>query len=164
MEKPLKMEKQTYKRINFNEAVAKYLIFKATPEKKLLNIISELKDVFPKQKEWRDLSDNRTQKEAEILEKFMRKGNLYKKICQNWMINNKNLAEEFNNNFKDTNKEVSADDVVKFFDSAKKKLSLNTRDIVIFIHTYLEQVVGMQLFEEAALKIEKELEKELKTH
>jgi len=44
----------------------------------------------------------------------------------------------------------------------KKKLSLNTKDIVIFVHTYLEQVVGIQLFEESALKIEKDLEKELK--
>ena len=162
MEKQIVMEKQSYKRINFNEAVAKYLIFKATPEKKLLNIISDLKDAFPRQKEWRNLTENRTQKEAEIMEKFMRKGNLYKKVCQNWMVANKNLAEKFNAHFQNTDKEISAEEVVKFFDSAKKELSLNTKDIVIFIHTYLEQVVGIQLLQESALKIEKDLEKELK--
>jgi hypothetical protein len=156
------MDKRTYKRINFNDGVAQYLVFKATPEKKLLNIIRDLKDAFPKQKEWRNLTENRPQKEAEIMDKFWRKGNLYKKICQNWMLANKTLAEEFNTHFQNTEKEISTDDVVKFFDSAKKKLSLNTKDIVIFIHTYLEQVVGIQLFEESALKIEKDLEKELK--
>ena len=156
------MEKKAYKRINFNEKVAKYLVFEATPEKKLLNIIRDLKDVFPKQKEWRNLTDNRKEKEAEVLEKFLKKGNLYKKVCQNWMMNNKQMAEEFNTYFQDTEKEISTDEVVKFFDSMKKKLSLNTKDVVIFIHTYLEQVVGIQLFEESATKIEKDLEKELK--
>jgi len=157
------MEKRTYKRINFNEAVAKYLVFSATPEKKLLNIIRDLKDAFPKQSEWRNLTENRPQKELEIMEKFGRRGNLYKKVCQSWMLANKGLAEEFNAHFQNTDKEISTDDVVKFFDSAKKKLSLNTKDIVIFVHTYLEQVVGIQLFEESALQIEKELEKELKS-
>ena len=157
-----KMENRTYKRINFNDAVAKYLVFNATPEKKLLNIIKDLKDAFPKQKEWKNLTENRPQKEIEIMEKFGRKGNLYKKVCQNWMVANKTLAEDFNAHFQNTEKEISTDDVVKFFDSAKKKLSLNTKDIVIFVHTYLEQVVGIQLFEESALKIEKDLEKELK--
>ena len=156
------MANNAFKRINFNDAVAKYLVFNATPEKKLINIIQGLKDAFPKQKEWRNLTENRPQKEVEIMEKFAKRGNLYKKVCQNWMVANKNLAEDFNAHFQNTDKEISTDDVVKFFDSTKKKLSLNTKDIVIFIHTYLEQVVGIQLFEESALKIEKELEKELK--
>jgi cell fate (sporulation/competence/biofilm development) regulator YlbF (YheA/YmcA/DUF963 family) len=156
------MDKRTYKRINFNDAVAKYLVFNATPEKKLLNIIRDLKEAFPKQSEWKNLTENRPAKELEIMEKFGRRGNLYKKVCQSWMVNHKDLAEEFNAHFQNTDKEISTDDVVKFFDSAKKKLSLNTKDIVIFVHTYLEQVVGIQLFEESALKIEQDLAKELK--
>ena len=156
------MEKQqTFKKVNFNEPMEKYLIFELTPEKKLLDMISDLKDVFPKQKEWRNLSDNRPQKEAELIDKFRRRGKLYRKICQNWMNRNMHLAEEFNNYFQTQDKEISTEEVLKFFEILKKKHNMDIKDIFVFIHIYLEHGVGMQLFEESALKLEAELDKAL---
>ncbi len=151
------MEKNTYKKIDFNEKVEKYLIFELTPEKKLLGIIKDLKDIFPRQKDWKDLTENREQKEAEILDKFRRRGKLYKKVCQNWLNNNMPLIQAFNEHFENLEREISTDDVVKYFAEMKKKFSLNTKDIIIFIHLYLEQSMGIQLFEESAKKIEAEV-------
>jgi len=149
---------QKFKRVNFNEDMERYLIFKLTPEKKLLNIIQDLKAVFPQHKRWLNLVDDKEQKEKEILEKFRKKAQLYKKICQYWLNNNTGLATEFNEYFQNVDKEVHADDVIKFFDAMKKKHSLNSKDIIVFIHIYVEQAMGVQLFEESALKIEKELQ------
>ncbi|MCX6113402.1 MAG: hypothetical protein NTY22_09040 [Proteobacteria bacterium] len=162
MEKPT-MEKQTFKKVNFNEPMEKYLIFDLTPEKKLLDIVAELKDVFPRQKEWRNLNDNRPQKEIELLEKFRRRGKLYRKICQNWMNKNMHLAEEFNNYFQSSDKEISTEEVLKFFESIKKKFNMSIKDIMVFVHIYLEHGIGMSLFEESALKLDAELEKHLKS-
>ncbi|MEI6079794.1 MAG: hypothetical protein WCQ53_04050 [bacterium] len=163
MEKTAVEKPQTFKRVNFDEPMEKYLIFDLTPEKKLLDIIAELKDVFPKQKEWRNLSDNRPQKETEIIDKFRRRGKLYRKICQNWMNKNMNLAEEFNNYFQSQDKEISTEEVLKFFETLKKKFNMGIKDIFVFIHIYLEHGIGMQLFEESAVKLESELEKHLKS-
>lgn len=148
------MEKNSYKKIDFNETVENYLIFELTPEKKLLSIIRDLKEVFPRQKEWRDLTENKEQKKAEILDKFRRRGKLYKKICQNWLTNNMQLIQAFNDHFENIEKEISTDDVVKFFSEMKKKFSLDKKDLIIFVHLYLEQSMGIQLFEESAKKIE----------
>lgn len=151
------MTTPTFKRIDFNEKLEKHLIFELTPEKKLLSIVRDLKDVFPRQKEWHNLTEDKDKKHAELLEKFRRQGKLYKKVCQYWLNNNMALVQAFNEHFENTNKEIGADEVVKFFHDIKKKLSLNTKDIIIFIHIYLEQSLGIQLFEEAAKKIESEL-------
>ena len=155
------MEKQKFKKINFNEAMERYLIFEKTPEKKLLSIISGLKDLFPKQKEWRNLEDNRNQKELELIEKFRKKGKLYRKICQNWINNNMSLVEEFNKSFQDTDKEVSTKDLLKFFENIKNKYSLSSKDLAIFVHIYIENSLCMALFEDSASILDKELEKEL---
>jgi hypothetical protein len=157
------MEKQqTFKKVNFNEPMEKYLIFDLTPEKKLLDIIADLKDVFPKQKDWRDLKDNRPQKEAELIDKFRRRGKLYRKICQNWMNKNMHLAEEFNTYFQTQDKEISTEEVLKFFEILKKNHNMSIKDLFVFIHIYLEHGIGMQLFEESAVKLDAELEKALK--
>lgn len=156
------MEKQSFKKIDFNEAMERYLVFDLTPEKKLLDIIKELKDVFPKQKDWRDLTDNRPQKEAEVLEKFRRKGKLYRKICQNWMNKNMHLAEAFNEHFQSTEKEISTEEVLKFFDILKKNFKLSIKDVAVFIHVYLEGGLGMALFEDSAKKLDAEIQKELR--
>ena len=157
------MEKQqTFKKVNFNEPMEKYLIFDLTPEKKLLDIIADLKDVFPRQKEWRNLTDNRPQNEAELLDKFRRRGKLYRKICQNWMNKNMHLAEEFNTYFQTQDKEISTEEVLKFFETLKKNHNMDIKDIFVFIHIYLEHGIGMQLFEESAVKLEAELDKALK--
>jgi hypothetical protein len=163
MEKTLKlMEKQTFKKINFNEAMERYLVFELTPEKKLLDIIRNLKDVFPRQKEWKNLTENKGQKELEILDKFRRKGKLYRKLCQNWMNKNMHLAEAFNEHFQDTEKEISTEEVIKFFDILKKNFKLGTKDIAVFVHVYLEGGLGMALFEDSANKLNSEIEKELR--
>ena len=163
MEKPLKlMEKQSFKKINFNEPMERFLVFELTPEKKLLDIITDLKDVFPKQKDWRNLTENRPQKEAEVLEKFRRKGKLYRKICQNWMNKNMHLAEAFNKYFKDTDREISTEEVQKFFETLKNNFKLGTKDIAVFVHVYLEGGLGMVLFEDSAVKLNAEIEKELR--
>jgi len=143
-----------FKRIDFNEKIEKQLIFELTPEKKLLSIIKDLKDIFPRQKEWQNLTENKEKKHAELIDKFRRQGKLYKKVCQYWLSNNMPLVQAFNEHFENTDKEIGADEVVKFFHDVKKKLSLSTTDIIIFVHIYLEQSLGMQLFEEAAKKIE----------
>ncbi len=143
-----------FKRIDFNEQTERQLIFELTPEKKLLSIIKDLKDIFPRQKEWQDLTENKEKKQAELLDKFRRQGKLYKKICQYWLSNNTPLVQAFNKHFENTDKEIGADEVVKFFQDTKKKLSLSTADIIIFVHIYLEQSLGIQLFTEAAKKIE----------
>lgn len=145
-----------FKKILFDERLERYLIFNVTNEKKLFNIIKELAEIFPKKK-WKDLKENRAEKEIEILEKFRKKGKFYKKICTSWLLNNKNLIEAFNNHFKEQSQEITANEVLDFFKQLKEKFNLNTKDIVIFIHIYLEQVLGMSLFEESALSIEKEL-------
>jgi molybdopterin converting factor small subunit len=153
MEKKI-MTDTNFKRIDFNENVERHLIFKLTPEKKLLSIIQDLKEVFPRQKEWRDLTENRAQKVIEILDKFRKKGKLFKKVCQYWLNNNTQLIQAFNDHFQNIETEISTDDVVKFFAETKKKFSLDNKDIVIFVHLYLEQSLGIQLFEDSAKKIE----------
>ena len=148
------MSTTSFKRINFDEKIERHLIFKLTPEKKLLSIIKDLKDVFPRQKDWRDLAENKDQKQNELLEKFRKQGKFYKKVCQYWLSNNMALVQAFNEHFENTDKEIGADEVVKFFSDIKKKLSMSTEEIIIFIHVYLEQSIGIQLFEDAAKKIE----------
>ncbi len=148
------MSTTSFKRINFDEKIERHLIFKLTPEKTLLSIIKDLKDVFPRQKDWRDLVENKDQKQNELLEKFRKQGKFYKKVCQYWLSNNMALVQAFNEHFENTDKEIGADEVVKFFSDIKKKLSMSTEEIIIFIHVYLEQSIGIQLFEDAAKKIE----------
>ena len=131
------MQTQNYKRINFNEPVEKYLIFEVTPSKKLLNTIRELKDVFPKQKEWTDLENNKDQKQLEILDKFRKKGKLYKRICQNWLSNNLNLVQAFNQHFENIDKEISTDEVLKFFKKLKSDFTLDNKDLILFVHIYI---------------------------
>jgi hypothetical protein len=151
--------KQSFKRINFDENLEKYLLFELTPEKKLLTIIKNLKDVFPKQKRWRNFEEDKESKIVELLEKFQRRGKLYREVCKNWFTKNQHLSDEFTNYFQSTDKEISTEEVLKFFKELREKHSLNIKDIFVFIHVYVEQVLGMQLFEESALKLEEEYNK-----
>jgi hypothetical protein len=148
---------KNFRRIKIDERVEKYLLLTATPEKKLLKIISNLKDIFPNQKTWNNLTENRDQKLAELITKFQKRGKLYREVGKNWLTNNNNLAEDFSTFTKTFEGEISTEEVVKFFRKLMKDRSVNIIDIAIFIHIYVEQVVGMQLFEESNEVIEKEV-------
>ncbi|MBN1115049.1 MAG: hypothetical protein JXA66_06880 [Oligoflexia bacterium] len=154
------MTKRIFKKIRFDETVERHLVFAKTPEKKLLQIIKNLKDVFPKQKFWKNLEESRNEKVTELMTKFRKRGKFYREICKSWLTVNSNLGEEFSDFFRNTEKEVDTDDVVKFFHELKSKHKLGAVDIVIFIHIYVEQVLGVQLFEESAKILEEDLEKE----
>jgi hypothetical protein len=158
------MEKQNYRRIKIDERVEKYLILEKTPEKKLLNIIKDLKDVFPKQKYWSNLKEGKKEKIQEMLEKFNHRGNFYREIGKYWIKQNQMLAEMFTTFINNFEQEISTEEVLKFFETAEKELSLNYVDIAIFVHFYVEQMVGMQLFDETNSKIEENVDKYFGKH
>jgi hypothetical protein len=153
--------KQEFKRILFNDSVENYLIFNITSQKKLLIIIKNLKELFPKKKYWNNIEEDKDNKQSEILSKFRKKGKFYKKICKNWLTNNIKLIESFNEHFKSTDKEISTEEVLKFFENLKKENNLNIKDIILFVHIYIEETLGISLFKDSAKKLEKELKEEL---
>jgi len=146
---------KNFRRIKIDEKVEKYLLLKATPEKKLLQIISNLKDIFPKQKMWNNLTDDRAEKIAELITKFQKRGKLYREVGKNWLTKNQNLADDFTKFTQSFEGEISTEEVVKFFNKMMKQHSINPLDVAIFVHIYVEQIVGMQLFEESNEAIEK---------
>lgn len=158
------MQKNEFKRINIDSRAYKYLIFKAVPEKKLLNTIKNLKDVFPNQKYWVSLEgEEATVKKDEILTKFEKKGKLFKELAKYWLNTIKPQCDEFQKFMESFELEISTEEVVKFFNGLKEKYNMNSIDVALFVHIYLEQVVGMQLFEESTKKLENELNDYYKT-
>lgn len=152
------MQKNEFKRINVDSRAYKYLIFEAVPEKKLLNTIKNLKDVFPNQKHWVSLDgEEALQKKEEILNKFEKKGKLFKELAKYWLNTIKPQCEEFQKFIESFESEVSTEEVIKFFNGLKEKYNMNSIDVALFVHIYLEQVVGMQLFEDSTKVLEEEL-------
>lgn len=152
------MENKEFKKINVNSDVYKYLLFDFVPEKKLINIIKNLKEIFPKQKYWTNLSESTEEKKQEIYNKFERKGKLYKEIAKYWLSNYKEASEDFNKFVESFDLEISTEEVIKHFNDYKEKYKMNIVDIALFIHIYVEQVLGLQLFKESTEAIENELE------
>lgn len=153
------MQNKEFKRINVDSRLYKYLMFEAIPEKRLLNSIKNLKEVFPNQKYWNNLGgEEASKKKEELLNKFEKKGKLYKDLAKYWLNNIKPQCEEFQKFVESFELEVSTEEVLKFFNNLKEKYSMNAVDVALFVHIYLEQVVGMQLFEESTKVLENELE------
>lgn len=145
-----------FKKINFDKKLYEYFLFELISQKKLLNTIKSLKDVFTKQKTLSSIDAISNNKDL-ILLKFDKKGKFFRELAKHYVNSNKEACEEFNKFLESFDLEVSTDELIKFFNSLKEKHQMNIKDLVLFIHIYVEELLGLKMFKETAEYFEKEL-------
>jgi len=146
-----------FKKINFDKKLYEYFLFELTPQKKLFNIIKNLKDVFNKQSIWTNTDSINKNKDL-ILLKFEKKGRFFKEVAKQYINLNKIACEDFNKFLESFDQEVSTDELINFFNSFKEKHNMNIKDLVLFIHIYVEELLGLKMFKETTEYFEKQLD------
>jgi len=151
------MDKE-FKKINIDKKLYNYFLFNLIPQKKLFSSIKNLKDVFPKQKDWKNIETlSYEDKKQELISKFEKKGKFFKELSKHYVNLNKNACQDFNKFLESFDVEISTDELINFFNSFKQKYNMNIKDIVLFIHIYVEELLGLKMYKETTQYFEDEL-------